>query len=64
MTKKELDEYLGRKVEVIFKDNTVAKGVLGFTPEFSAKYGYRRPNYYTVDIYDFKVSHIKKIIIL
>lgn len=61
MTIKELKKYIGVKVGVIFKDGTVKVGVLGFTEDFSEKYGYRKPNYFTIDDYDFKVSHIRKI---
>lgn len=61
MTRAELREYLGKNVTVVFKDGKTEQGILGFTPEFSEKYGFRRPNYFTINNTDFKVSHIKKI---
>ncbi len=62
MKKAELDKYIGQKVKILFFDNMERVGVLGFTKEFSAKYGFRKPNCYTIDDVDFKVSHIKKLI--
>ena len=61
ITKAQLKEYIGRMVEITLFDNTVYCGVLGFTPEFSEKYGWRKPNYFTVSNLDFKVSHLKSI---
>ena len=59
-------ELVGQEVTVIFKDGDVATGKLEYIPEYSAEFGYRRPNMF--NIYDrfygntwaFKVSHIKK----
>lgn len=62
MTRNELNKLIGNYVKIIFKDGKIQEGVLGFTPEFSAKYGYRKTNYYTINDIDFKVSHIKKVI--
>lgn len=61
MTRKELDNMIGKTVMVEFRSGGVIRGKLGFTKEFSEKYGWRKPNYYTVDEYDFKVSYIKSI---
>ena len=61
MTRAELREYLGKNVTVVFKDGDTEQGILGFTPEFSEKYGFRRPNYFTINDTNFKVSHIRKI---
>lgn len=61
LTVKDLHELVGKNVEVVFRDGDVHKGVLGYTTEFSAKYGYRKPNYFTIGDYDFKVSHIRSI---
>lgn len=61
MTRDKLNSYIGKCVTVTFKDGATTTGVLGFTPEFSSKYGYRKPNYYTCNEWDFKVSHIKSI---
>lgn len=57
----ELDRLIGKAVEVVLFDNTVIKGVLGYTAEFSEKYKYRKPSYYTCGDYDFRKSHVKKI---
>lgn len=61
MTREKLNSYLGKQVEIQFKDGSTVFGTLGFTKEFSQKYGYRNPNYYTCNHWDFKVSHIKSI---
>ena len=61
MTKTQINELIGQKVEVIFKDNSTQTGILGYTEEFSSKYGYRKPGYFTINEYDFKVSHIRKV---
>ncbi len=60
MKKDELQTYVGLKVKITFFDNKEEVGILGFTKEFSAKYGFRLPNHFTINNIDFKVSHIKK----
>lgn len=64
MKKEELFTYIGKKVEIKLFDDTVYSGILGFTSEFSEKFGYRKPNYFTVKDLDFKVSHLKSIIVI
>jgi hypothetical protein len=61
VTREKLDKYLGKEVRIHFKDGQVVYGVLGFTPEFSSKYGYRKPNYYTIGDLSFKASHIRSV---
>lgn len=61
MKKEELLAYVGKEVTVVFKDGTEEKGVLGYAKEFSTKYNYRKPDCFTLNNWDFKVSHIKKI---
>lgn len=61
MTNKELHTFVGKTVEVIFRDDTTIIGVLGFADGFSAKHGYRKANYFYIADVSFKVSHIKKI---
>jgi len=61
MTNKELHTFVGKSVEVVFRDDETIKGILGFADDFSAKHGYRKPNYFYVGDISFKVSHIKKI---
>lgn len=56
-----LDSLIGKVVEVTLYDNTVIKGVLGFTEEFSAKYDYKKPYYYTCDSWSFRKTFVKKI---
>lgn len=58
---KKLDSLIGKAVEIVLFNNTVIIGVLGYTAEFSAKYDYRKPNYYTCGRWDLRKSHIKKI---
>ena len=61
MKREILNQYLRKNVEITFIDNDTVRGVLGFTPEFSEHYGYRKPNYYTIGNIDFKCSHVKKL---
>ena len=58
---KKLNSLIGKVVEVVLFDDKIIKGILGYTAEFSEKYKYRKPGYYTCGIYDFKKSHVKKI---
>lgn len=58
---KRLDGLIGKAVEVVFFDGATATGILGYTPEFSAKYGYRKPNFYYCGAWIFRKSHIKRI---
>lgn len=64
MTNATLREYIGKRVVVRLFNNNEYEGVLGFTPEFSSKYNYRKPNYFTIKNLDFKVSHLKSIKVL
>lgn len=58
---KTLDSLIGKAVEIVLVDSISIKGVLGYTPEFSEKYKYRRPNFYTCGDVDFRKSHVKYI---
>lgn len=60
MTKKELDKYLGKLVDVSLKSGFREVGILGFTTNFCEEQGWKKPNYYTINNRSFKVSHIKK----
>ena len=64
MRKSELEALIGKRVKIRLFDNDEYEGVLGYTPEFSEKYGYRKPNYFTVGNLDFKVSHLKSCTVL
>lgn len=61
MKKEIINSFLNKNVEVTFFDDKIERGILGYTPEYSAKYGYRRAGYYTINNWDFKASHIKRI---
>ncbi len=54
-----LKKYVGYPVKITFTDGEVEEGTLGFTEEFSERYDYRKPNYFTLGDLDFKASHIK-----
>lgn len=58
---KKLDSLIGKEVEVVFFDDVTITGVLGYTPEYSAKYNYRKPNRYNCGAWSFSKSHIKHI---
>lgn len=62
MKKGKMAQFLGKNVEITFLDGRVEKGVLGYTKEFSAEYGWRKPCYFTINDTDFKVSHVKSIV--
>lgn len=55
---------VGLNVIVEFFDDTEITGFLGYTKEFSEKYDYRKKNCFTIDKYDFRASHVKKIRII
>ena len=61
MTREDLMKLVGKKVFVYFKDGTNTYGTLGYVDEFSAKYDYRKPNYFYINHTSFKVSHIQKV---
>lgn len=62
MTKSELMSYVGKKVCVYFKgEEKGVHGTLGYTYEFSAKYDWRKPNYFFIGNTLFKVSYVRKI---
>ena len=60
-TRRELDNYIGKNVNVTLFDDSTLSGILGYTPEFSEKYGWRKAKCYTIGKYDFRASHVKRI---
>lgn len=65
MRKEELMKLVGKQVKVTFRaSGKDIVGKLGYTKEFSEKYDYRIPNYFTINNIDFKVSHVKKVEVL
>lgn len=62
MTREELMSYVGQEVTVTLCRETRVHGRRGYTPEFSAAYGFRKPGYFTIQNYDFKVSHVTQFI--
>lgn len=62
MTKAELMNLVGKKVHIYFKDGERGiYGTLGYVDEFSAKYNYRKPDYFYIGNTSFKVSHVRKV---
>lgn len=62
MTKADLMKLVGKKVFVYFKNGERGiYGTLGYVDEFSAKYDYRKPNYFYIGNTSFKVSHVRKV---
>ncbi len=59
MSKEQLNAMLDKNVEILFNDGTVERGKLGYTPNFSPKYGYKPAHCYTVGDISFKASHVK-----
>lgn len=64
MKKSDLFQFVGDFVVVTLKSGKTIRGYLGYTREFSSHFGFRKPDYFTVGDYDFKVSHIKKFEVL
>ncbi len=60
MTKAKLMSMVGETVIISFHDGHVEIGKLGYTSKFCEEQGWRKPNYFTINDWDFKVSHIKK----
>ena len=62
MTKADLMKLVGKKVFVYFKyGERGIYGTLGYVDEFSAKYDYRKHNYFYINHTSFKVSHVRKV---
>ena len=67
MTKAELMCYVGKKVHIYFKDGYFKDGekgiygTLGYVDEFSAKYGYRKPNDFYIGNLSFNASLVRKV---
>ena len=57
----ELLKLVGKDVRILFRNGKWIWGELGYAYEFSAKYGYRKPNYFYIGDTSFKVSHVKKV---
>lgn len=60
-------QLVGKRVKVVFKESCgggESTGILGYTKEFSEKYDYSKPNYFTINHINFKVSHVKKVEVL
>ena len=55
MTTADLMKLVGKKVFVYFKNGEKGiYGTLGYVDEFSAKYDYRKPNYFYINHTSFK----------
>lgn len=62
MTKADLMKLVGKKVFVYFKgEERGIYGTLGYVDEYSAKYDWRKPNYFFINHTSFKVSHVRKV---
>lgn len=60
MKKEQVDKLIGKEVTIIFVDGKMARGIVEYVPDFSAKYQWRQPGYYYVKNTAFKASHVKK----
>lgn len=67
MKKSELMQLVGKRVKVTFREDCgggESTGILGYTKELSEKYNYSKPNYFTINYINFKVSHVKEVTVL
>lgn len=58
---------VGKMVKITFTEDCgggESQGILGFNKEFSEKYDYGKPNYFTINHINFKVSHVRKVEVL
>lgn len=62
MKREELDKLIGKEVIITFVDGTMARGIVEYVPEFSAKYQWRKPGYYYAENTAFKASHVRKVV--
>ena len=62
MKREQLDWLIGKYVIVELVDGHTIRGLLEYTPEFSAKYGWKKPGYYSIRNYAFKASHVRKAV--
>ena len=58
---KKLDNLLGQYVHIEFLDGQNVTGILEFAENFSAKYGWKKPNFYYCGNYGFRKSLVKNI---
>jgi len=63
MTKAELMKYVGNYVKIKLFDDTLLEGTLGYTSKFCEEDAYRKPNFFYIGDYCFRVSHVKKLMI-
>jgi len=61
-TKKELLEYVGKNVRIVFWDNEIRMGKLNYYDKVNMSNLSELPKWFALnDTYLFKVSHIKKV---
>jgi len=56
-----LDSFIGQYVEIMLFDGQMISGSFDFVENYSQKYNYRRPGYYTCGCWSLRKSHIKSI---
>ncbi len=61
MKKAILSLYEGKNVKVKLFDKTELTGRLEYIPEFNAKFGYRKPGFFTIGNTNFRSSHVKRL---
>ena len=58
----ELMKFVGKNVRILFRDGNWIWGKLGYADEFSAKYDFRKPNYFYIGNTSFTASYVRKMI--
>lgn len=61
LKKSDLMNLVGSYVVIYFKDGQRLFGVLGYVSDFSSIYDFRKPDYFYISNYSFKVSHVFKV---
>lgn len=61
MKKEILSIHEGENVRIKLFDNKVLEGKLEYIPEFNAKFGYRKPGFFSIGNTSFRASHVKTL---
>ena len=61
MKKEIVSIHEGENVRIKLIDNTELEGKLEYIPEFTEKFGYRKPGFFSIGNTSFRASHVKTL---